>query len=106
MFHIITASLRAVALTAAVLPLRYATLLKKSDRCVSFKLPIAFAALRNAIFSRLLPLGTLLLNTLPPDILLLGASRSQLANCFAVENFLKPPRPTSLIIAKIVAWLS
>ena len=57
MFQIITASFRAVALTATVRPFLKETRLKKSDKCVSFKLPIAFEAFRNAIFSRLLPLG-------------------------------------------------
>jgi len=47
---------------------------------VSFKFPIALAALRKAIFNRLLPLGILFLNTLPPIILLLGASLNQLCN--------------------------
>src|SRR3954452_14566724 len=70
MFHMMTASFLAVALTAAVLPLRYNTFLKKSDRCVSFKLPIALAALRKAIFNLLLPLGTLLLMIFPPVFLL------------------------------------
>jgi hypothetical protein len=40
MFQIIAASFLAVALTAAVLPFLYNTFLKKSARCVSFKLPI------------------------------------------------------------------
>src|SRR5665213_3670699 len=61
--------------------------LKKLDSGVSFKLPIALAAFLNAILSLLLPLGTLWLNTLPPLILLLGSSLSQLANCFAYALF-------------------
>src|SRR4051794_1585229 len=83
----ITASFLAAALTAAVLPFRYNTFLKKSDRCVSFRLPIALAALRNAIFNLLLPLGTLLLMMFPPIFLLLGASLSQEVNCLDVLNF-------------------
>ena len=65
MFQIITASFRAVALTATVRPFLKETRLKKSDKCVSFKLPIAFAAFLSAILSRLLPFGILLLNTFP-----------------------------------------
>ena len=57
MFQIITASFRAVALTATVRPFLKAIRLKKSDKCVSFKLPIALAEFRKAIFSRLLPLA-------------------------------------------------
>jgi hypothetical protein len=45
---------------------------------------MALAAFLSAIFSLLLPLGILALNTFPPLILLLGASRSQLENCLAV----------------------
>jgi len=59
MFQIMTASFLAVALTAAVRPFRYNTFLKKSDRWVSFKLPMALAAFLSAIFKRLLPLGRL-----------------------------------------------
>src|SRR5215471_11078588 len=102
----ITASFLAVALTADVLPFLYSTFLKKSDRCVSFKLPMAFAAFLSAIFSRLLPLGTLLLIILPPVFLLLGASLSQLVNRLDVSNFLNPSGPISLMILKMVAWLT
>src|SRR5689334_4882928 len=106
MFQIITASFLAVALMADTLPFLKLIRLKKSDKGVSFKLPIALAALRNAIFNLLLPFGTLWLSTLPPLILLLGASLSQLANCFAVSNFLRPSSPTSLIILSTVEWLT
>ncbi len=77
-----TPNFLAVALTAACLPFRNATLLKKSDKCVSFRLPIALAFCLKAIFNRLLPLGILLLSTLPPDILLFGASLAHETNCF------------------------
>jgi len=70
---------------------------------VSFKLPIALEACLNAIFSRLLPLGVLLLRIFPPDILLFGASLSQETNSLAVLNLTKPSGPTSLIIVSIVA---
>src|SRR5450432_1057014 len=103
MFQIITASFLAVALTADVLPFRYNIFLKKSARCVSFKLPIALAAFLNAIFNLLLPFGTLLLNILPPLILLFGASLNHDVNCFDVSNFLNPSGPISLITDKIVA---
>src|SRR6476469_8401827 len=106
MFQIIAASFLAVALTAAVLPFRYITFLKKSARCVSFKLPMALAAFLKAIFRRLLPLGTLLLIILPPVFLLFGASRNHEANCLGAANFLKPSGPISLIILKMVAWLT
>lgn len=79
-------SLRAFVLTAECLPFLNATLLKKSERWVSFKFPIALAACLSAIFNLLLPLGTLLLDIFPPDILLLGASLSHEVNCFAVLN--------------------
>ncbi len=95
-----TASFLAVALTAAVRPFRYNIFLKKSDRWVSFKLPMALAAFLNAIFKRLLPLGTLLLIILPPVFLLLGASRSQLVRCLDVSNFWKPWGPISHIMLR------
>jgi hypothetical protein len=66
--HKITPSFLAVALNAAILHLRYCTLLKKFDKWVSFKFPIALAEFLNAIFNLLLPLGTLLLYILPPLI--------------------------------------
>jgi hypothetical protein len=74
MFHIITASFLAVALMADTLPFLKLMRLKKFERGVSFKFPIELAALCKAVFNRLLPLGTLLLSTLPPLILLLGTS--------------------------------
>jgi len=48
---------------------------------------MALAALRSAILRLLLPFGVLELSSLPPLILLFGASLSQLANCLAVSNF-------------------
>ena len=51
---------------------------------------MALAAFRKAIFRRLLPLGTLLLSTLPPLILLLGASLSHEVKCLALSNFVNP----------------
>src|SRR5665811_1329421 len=98
MFQMITASFLAVALTAECLPFLNATLLKKSERCVSFRFPIALAACRSAIFNRLLPFGTLLLRIFPPDILLLGASLGQEVKCFEVGKFLKPSGPISLCL--------
>ncbi len=86
-FHIITASFLAVADMAEHLPFLKAIRLKKFESEVSFKLPIALAAFRKAIFSLLLPLGILLLSTFPPLILLFGTSLSQLVNCLAVPNF-------------------
>jgi hypothetical protein len=57
----ITASFRAVALIADTLPFLKLILWKKNLNGVEFfKFPIAFAAFIRAIFSRLLPLGTLL----------------------------------------------
>src|SRR5680860_218574 len=106
MFQIITASFLAVALTAECLPFLNATLLKKSERCVSFRLPIALAACLRAIFNRLLPFGTLLLRILPPDILLFGASLNQEVKCFGVGNFLKPSGPISLMMLRMDAWES
>src|SRR5574344_183252 len=104
MFQIITAHLRAVALIAETLPLRKLIRLKKSESGVeSFRLPIALAALRSAIFNRLLPLGIRLESTLPPLILLLGASLNQLAKCLAVGNCLIPSKPASLIKDNSVA---
>src|SRR5918996_50544 len=97
MFHMITASFLAVALIAAGLPFLKLIRLKKLDNGVSFKFPIALAALRNAIFNLLLPLGILLLSTLPPLILLLGANLNHDANCFPAPNFFNPSNPTSLI---------
>src|SRR4051812_24397856 len=102
MFQIITASFLAVALMADTLPFLKLIRLKKLESGVSFKLPIALAAFLKAILSLLLPLGTLWLKTFPPLILLLGATRSQLANCFAVPNFFNPSNPTSLIILSTV----
>src|SRR5664279_4024601 len=104
-FHIITASFLAVAEIAAGLPFLNAIRLKKLERAVSFKFPMALAAFLKAIFKRLLPFGILLLSILPPLILLLGASLSQLANCLAVSN-LRMPFHTSLIRARAVAWLT
>ena len=83
-----TASFLAVADIAAGRPLLKHTLLKKLDKCVSLRFPIALAALRNAIFNRLLPLAILLLNIFPPDILLFGLNLNQDVNCFADSNFL------------------
>src|SRR5258705_10536240 len=103
MFHIITANFLAVALTAAVLPFLYNTFLKKSDKWVSFKLPMALAAFLSAIFNRLLPFGTLLLNIFPPLILLLVASLSHEVNRFDVSNFINPSGPISLMMDKMVA---
>jgi len=85
-FQMITASLRAVADIADTRPFLCDILAKKLESAVSFKLPMALAAFLSAILSRLLPLGILLLSTLPPLILLFGESLSQLANCFAVSN--------------------
>jgi hypothetical protein len=76
MFQMMTASFLAVAEIADTLPLRKAIRLKKSDSAVPFRFPITLAALRSAIFKRLLPLGILLLSTFPPLILLLGDSLS------------------------------
>jgi hypothetical protein len=67
---------------------------------------MVFAAFRKATLSLLLPLGILLDKTLPPLILLLGLSLSQLANCLAVGNFLMPFKPTSLIKISKVWWLN
>jgi len=61
MFQMMTASFRAVADIADVLPLRNAIRLKKFESAVSFKLPTALAACLNAIFKRLLPFGIRLL---------------------------------------------
>jgi hypothetical protein len=60
MFQMITASFLAVAEMAEILPFRKAILLKKFESAVSFKLPIALAAFRKAIFNRLLPFDILL----------------------------------------------
>jgi len=60
MFQMITASLRAVADIADTLPFLCDILAKKLDSAVSFKLPIALAAFRSAILSRLLPFGIFL----------------------------------------------
>ena len=94
-FHKITASFLGVAVTAVALAFLYATLLKKSDRWVSLKLPIALATWRKAILSLLLPLGILLLSILHPDILLLGANLSHEVNWFDDGNFGNPYGPTS-----------
>jgi len=71
----ITASLRAVADIADTFPYLCDILAKKLDNAVSFKLPMALAALRNAILSRLLPFSILLLNTLPPLVSPLKSSQ-------------------------------
>ena len=55
MFHIITESFRAVALIADTLPLLKLMRLKKFESGVSFKMPMALAALRKDILTRLLP---------------------------------------------------
>ena len=104
MFQMMMASFLAVADMAAALPLRKEIRLKKLERCVSFKFPMALAALRKAIFKRLLPLGILLLSTLPPDILLLGASRSQLANLFAVSKNLNTNGVNNQSIFNFGCW--
>lgn len=81
--------------------------LKKLESGVeSFRFPIALAALLSAIFNRLLPFGIRLESTLPPLILLFGASLSQLAKCLADENCRIPSNPTSLINDSIVEWLN
>ncbi|MBL3658281.1 hypothetical protein [Fulvivirga sediminis] len=78
----ITASFLAVALNAETLPYLKLIMLKKSLRGVeSFILLVELAAFRKAIFSRLLPLGTLLDNNFSPLILLLEANLSQLEKC-------------------------
>ena len=64
---------------------------------------MALAAFRKAIFKRLLPLGILLLNTLPLHILLLGTGLNQLANYLAVSNFLNHSGPTLLLMLKTIA---
>jgi hypothetical protein len=64
------------------------------------------AAFLKAIFNLLLPFGTLLLNILPPLILLFGANLNQDVNFFEWSNFLNPSGPISLMIDKIVAWLT
>ncbi|MBK8808333.1 MAG: hypothetical protein IPO21_17595 [Bacteroidales bacterium] len=74
MVQIITASFLAVALTTTVRPF-YATLLKKSDRWVSFNCQLHWLHYK-AIFNLLLPLRVFELNNLPPLILLFGARRS------------------------------
>lgn len=101
----ITANFLAVAEIAEVLPFLKAIRLKKLERAVSFKLPTTLAACLRAIFNRLLPFGILLLRILPPLILLLGASLSQEANCFADWN-LWIPWPTSLIKVRTLEWLT
>ncbi len=75
-FHSITAIFLAVAVIAACLPFLKAIFLKNFPRSESFKLPTALAAFRSAILSRLLPFGILFDKTLPPLILLFGASLS------------------------------
>ena len=60
---------------------------------------MAFAVFRKAILSRELPFGIWCERTLPPLILLFGASRSHAVNYFADGNFRMPSRPISLIIA-------
>jgi hypothetical protein len=81
MFHNITAIFLAVALIAVCLPFLNAIFLKNLARSESLRFPTALAALRRAIFNRLLPCGILLDRTLQPLILLLGASLSQEAKC-------------------------
>jgi len=66
MFHIITASLRAAADIADTRLFLCDILAKKLESAVFFKLPMVLAAFHNAIFSRLLPFGILLLSTFPP----------------------------------------
>ena len=73
-FQSINASFLAVAEIATDLPFLKATRLKKLDKWVSLRLPIALAACLKAILSLLLPFGVLLLRILPPDISLLVAS--------------------------------
>jgi hypothetical protein len=60
--------------------------LKKFDKWVSFKFPIALAAFLKAILSRLLPLGVFELSNFPPLTLLFGESLNQDVKCFAVSN--------------------
>jgi hypothetical protein len=62
---------------ADTLPFLKLMRLKKLESVVSFKSPIALAAMHRAIFNLLIPLGTLWLSTLPPLILLLSASLNQ-----------------------------
>jgi len=49
----------AIADIAAGLPFLKAILLKKSDKCVSLRLPIAFTDCRSPIFNLLLPLSVI-----------------------------------------------
>jgi len=78
-----TVSFLAVEVIADCLPLLHAILAKNPYRSVSFILPIALAVFLSAILRRLLPLCTLRLNSIPPLILLSGASLSQEVNCLA-----------------------
>ena len=98
-----TASLRAVAEIVDPFPLRKLIRRKKSLSGVeSFKLPIALAEFRSAIFKRLLPFGILFHNTFPPLILLYEESLNQLPKCFADGNFFIPSKPISLMIERII----
>jgi hypothetical protein len=82
----ITESFLAVADIADIRPFRKAMRLKKLDKAVSLRLPIALVEFLSAIFNRLLPLGILLLRTRPLLILVLGDNLNQLANALADSN--------------------
>ena len=63
---------------------------------------MAFAEFQSAIFKRLLPIGILFNNTLPPLILLMGDKRSHEVKCFADGNFFIPSKPISLMMERMV----
>src|SRR5713101_6514672 len=78
-----TAILRAVAVTALALPVRDERRLKKAPRAVSVR-PTETAAKRRSVAARFVDRRVRELSTLPPEILLPGASVSHDVKCFAV----------------------
>lgn len=75
-------------------------------RSESFRFSTPFSAFLRAILSLLLPLGIRFERVLPPDVLLFRTNLSHEAKRFAVRNLVRPSGPISLIIDKIVEWLT
>lgn len=106
MFQRITVIFPTVTLMAVCPPFLKA-IFKALSQVSILEISYPMAAFRSAILSRLLPCGILFESTLPPLILLLGASLSREEKCCAcrelVPNLLGP---ISLINVSIVEWLT
>ena len=95
-----TAILRAVAVTALALPTRAARRRKKAPSAVD-DLLTPTAAIRSSAVARFADRRVRELSTLPPDILLPGASVSHEVKCLAVrQRLMSVPHSATILSAE------